>query len=85
MPLTHESPGEGRADAAHGELLLPLLDADADRAGDALQDRLVAGNQEWTRRERGESWRGAAEASKSIPKPSLKSITKPQPASCARS
>ena len=63
MPLTNESPGEGRADAAHGELLLPLLDADADRAADALQGQLVAGSQEWTRRERGESWRGPAEAS----------------------
>ena len=30
------------ADAAHGELLLPLLDADADRAADALQGQLVA-------------------------------------------
>ena len=83
MPLTNESPGEGRADAAHGELLLPLLDADADRAADALQGQLVAGSQEWTRRERRESWRGPAEASRSIQKPSLKSITKPQPASWA--
>ena len=63
MPLTNESPGEGRADAAHGELLLPLLDADADRAADALQGQLVAGSHEWTRRERRESWRGPAEAS----------------------
>ena len=63
MPLTNESPGEGRADAAHVELLLPLLDADADRAADALQGQLVAGSQEWTRRERRESWRGAARAS----------------------
>ena len=63
MPLTNESPAEGRADAAHGELLLPLLDADADRAADALQGQLVAGSQEWTRRERRESWRGAARAS----------------------
>ena len=46
-----------------GELLLPLLDADADRAGDALQGQLVAGSQEWTRRERGESWRGPAQVS----------------------
>ena len=83
MPLTNESPGEGRADAAHGELLLPLLDADADRAADALQGQLVAGSHEWTRQERRESWRRPAEASRSIQKPSLKSITKPQPASWA--
>ena len=79
MPLTNESPAEGRADAAHGELLLPLLGGDADRAADALQGQLVAGSQEWKRRERRESWRGPAEASRSIQKLSLKSITKPQP------
>ena len=44
-----------------GELLLPQCDAD--RAGDALQGQLVAGSQEWTRRERRESFRGPAEAS----------------------
>ncbi|PHH56321.1 hypothetical protein, partial [Coxiella burnetii] len=46
-----------------GELLLLLLDGDADRAGDALQSQLLAGSHEWTRRERGESCRGPAEAS----------------------
>ena len=46
-----------------GELLLPQLDGDADRAGDALQGQLVAGSQEWTRWEKGESCRGPAEAS----------------------